>query len=404
MAKKKVVLAYSGGLDTSVIMKWLQEKYDFEVIAMIADLGQKEDLKFAEEKAYKTGASKVYVEDLKKEFIENYIYPTLKARAVYEGKYLLGTSFGRPLIAKRQVEIAHKEGATAVAHGATGKGNDQVRFELTYLALDPTLEIIAPWKDPNWDLTSREKMIEYAEKHGIPVPVTKKKIYSEDANLWHISHEGGPLEDPMNEPNDDVFTYSNTLKNAPDQEEYIEIGFEKGIPVSLNGQKLDSVTLLEKLNEIGAKHAIGQIDMVENRLVGMKSRGVYETPGGTILYRALQELEELVLDKDTYHFKDILSNKYAELVYNGMWFTPLRIALDKFFNSIHSNTTGTVRLKLYKGNVIVAGKKSPFSLYYEQLASFGESELYDHKDAKGFIRLLGLPLIVRALQNIPLDE
>lgn len=400
---KKVVLAYSGGLDTSVIMKWLQDQYGYEVIAMIGNLGQNEDIEAATKKAYDTGAVKVYVEDLRKEFIEDFIYPTLRSGAIYEGKYLLGTSFGRPLIAKRQVEIAQKENATAVSHGATGKGNDQVRFELTYMALNPKLEIIAPWKDPNWELTSREKMLDYAEKHNIAVSVSKKKIYSEDANIWHISHEGGSLENPMNEPEENVFTYSKTVTQALNEPEYVEIEFEKGIPISVNGKKLDGIGIVNILNEIGARHAIGQADMVENRLVGMKSRGVYETPGGAILYRAYREIEELVMDRDSMHYRQMLAVKYAEIVYNGQWYAPLRVAFDRFFDSLHSNTTGVVRLKLFKGNIITAGKKSPNSLYIDELASFGETGLYDHKDAIGFIKLLGLPMKVRALKKINFD-
>ncbi len=401
---KKVVLAYSGGLDTSVIMKWLQDVYGYEVIAMIADVGQDEDLKKIEEKAYKTGATKVYVEDLREEFVNSYIIPALKIGAIYEDKYLLGTSLARPLIAKRQIEIAKKEGAEAVAHGATGKGNDQVRFELTYMAIEPSIKVIAPWKDEKWDLTSREKMIDYALKNGIEVPVTKEKIYSEDANLLHISHEGGELEDPKNEPMDRVFTYSLPLEKASDTPEYVKIDFKEGIPIKLNDKTLSPLEILMELNKIGAKHGIGQVDMVENRLVGMKSRGVYETPGGTILYKAYREIEELVFDRETSHFKRILSDKYAELVYYGLWFTPLRKAIEEFFDYLHKRTSGWVKLKLYKGNIISAGKDSKNSLYIEDLASFGETDLYDHKDAKGFIKLFGLPLKVRALKGIDYDE
>ncbi|RAP31590.1 argininosuccinate synthase, partial [Candidatus Marinamargulisbacteria bacterium SCGC AG-410-N11] len=353
--KNKVVLAYSGGLDTSIMIRWLIDAYDCEVIAMCANLGQADELDGLEEKAKKSGASKVYVEDLREEFITDYIYPTMKANAIYESKYLLGTSFGRPLIAKRQVEIAQQEGANMVAHGATGKGNDQVRFELTFMALDPTLTIVAPWKDPKWTLHSREDCIEYANQHGIDVSQNKKRIYSEDRNIWHISHEGGELENPSNEPNDDVYTLSSILQNAPDQPEYVSIDFEKGVPVSINGNRLGPVELLDQLNQLGSKHAIGQVDIVENRLVGIKSRGVYETPGGTILYDAHSQLEQLVLDRDTLHYKQSLALEYAKLVYDGRWFTPLREAMDAFVNVTQENVTGTVKVKLYKGNVVPAG-------------------------------------------------
>ena len=397
MSKEKIVLAYSGGLDTSVMIPWLKEHYHCDVIAMCANLGQEEELEGLEEKALQTGASKAYILDCREEFIEQYIYPTLKAGAIYESKYLLGTSFGRPLIAKKQVEIAQKEGATMVAHGATGKGNDQVRFELTFMALDPTLKIVAPWKDPKWDMHSREDCIAYAEKHQIPIVQTKEKIYSEDRNIWHISHEGGELENPGNEPRADVFTLSNILEKAPDQAEYVEIEFIKGIPHAVNGEKLGAVALLTALNKLGSKHAIGQVDMVENRLVGIKSRGVYETPGGTIMYAAHQELEQLVLDRETCHYKEQIALKYAELVYDGRWFSPLRIALDAFVNETQKNVTGKVRLKLYKGNVVPAGSWADKSLYLEDLASFSDSALYDQKDATGFIKLFGLPLKVQGL-------
>jgi len=394
---EKVVLLYSGGLDTSIMIPWLKENYHCEVIAVCADLGQNEELNGLEEKAIKTGASKLYIERLTEEFITDYIYPTIKAGAVYEGSYLLGTSFARPLIAKRAVEIAQKEGATAIAHGATGKGNDQVRFELTIMALDPTLKIIAPWKDPLWKLHSREDCIAYAEERNIPISQSKKRIYSEDRNIWHISHEGGVLESPANEPPDNVYTLSNTVENAPDKAEYVEITFEQGTPVAVNGKKLKPVELLSELNAIGAKHAIGHVDMVENRLVGIKSRGVYETPGGSILYFAHRELERLVLDKDTSHFKEILSVRYSELVYNGQWFSMLREALDEFIKVTQRNVTGTVKCKLYKGNIIVAGTKAEKSLYLEDLASFTDTELYDQKDATGFIKLFGLPMKVSGL-------
>ena len=394
---KKVVLAYSGGLDTSVIIPWLKENYGCEVIAFAADLGQGQELEGLKEKAVKTGASKCYIEDLKKEFVEEYIWPTLKAGAVYEGKYLLGTSFARPLIAKKQVEIALKEGADAVAHGATGKGNDQVRFELTYMALAPELKVIAPWKDPKWTLNSREDAVDYAKKHNVPINVSKQKIYSEDANIWHISHEGDELEDPWNEPDPRVYTLSKKVEEAPDKATYVEIEFQKGVPVGLNGKRMDAVRLLTSLNQLGGDNAIGQIDIVENRLVGIKSRGVYETPGGTILYEAHRALEMLTLDKETLRIKDTLAIKYADLVYNGQWFTTAREALDAFVDRTQEDVNGTVRLKLYKGNVIPAGVKSPDSLYSTDLASFTNTALYDQKDAKGFIKLFGLPLLVKKL-------
>jgi len=399
MAKKKVVLAYSGGLDTSVIIPWLKENYDCEVIAFAADLGQGEELEPLQEKAIKTGASKIYIEDLKEEFVRDYIFPTLRARAVYEDKYLLGTSFARPLIAKRQVEIAHKEGAQAVAHGATGKGNDQVRFELTYMALDPRLEIIAPWKDPRWKLRSREDALNYAQKRKIPLTVSKEKIYSEDRNLWHLSHEGGELEHLSATPSKELWSISQPLAEASDEPEVLELEFEAGTPYALNGQKLSCFSLLKSLNIIGAKHAIGQIDIVENRLVGMKSRGVYETPGGTILYEAHRILESIVLDKETYHYKQQVALKYADLVYNGQWFTPLRNALDAFVTQTQKKVAGKVSLKLYKGNIIFNGVSSPYSLYSEDLATFSEDNIYDQKDATGFIKLFGLPLKVQAINS-----
>jgi argininosuccinate synthase len=397
---KKVVLAYSGGLDTSIMIHWLKENYGCEVIAFAADVGQGlREIKGLKERALKTGASKIYIEDLTKEFIEEYIWPTMKSGAVYESKYLLGTSFARPLIAKRQVEIAEKEGANAVAHGATGKGNDQVRFELTYMALNPKLEIIAPWKDDKWKINSREEAIDYAKKHNIEIPVSKEKIYSEDANIWHISHEGDELEDPAKEPLDRVFTISKTIEKAPDKPTYIEIEFKQGVPVALNGKKMDALTLLTELNKIGGENAIGQIDIVENRLVGMKSRGVYETPGGTILYQAHDILEQLTLEKETYQYKLRLAHKYAELVYNGQWFTSLRESLDAFVEESQKVVNGTVRLKLYKGNVVPAGVKSPDSLYLEDLASFTNVDFYDQKDATGFIKCFGLPLKVKKLKQ-----
>jgi argininosuccinate synthase len=394
---KKVVLAYSGGLDTSIIIPWLKENYGYEVIAMAADLGQGEELAPLNEKAIKSGASKLYIEDLQEEFVTDFIFPTLKAGAVYEGKYLLGTSFARPLIARRMVEIAQQEGAVAIAHGATGKGNDQVRFELSVKALNPDLEIIAPWR--LWDIKSREDAIDYAVARGIPVPVTKDRPYSMDRNLWHLSHEGGDLEDPWNEPKKDLFLLGVSPEDAPDQAEYVELEFEQGTPVAVNGEKLAPVKLLEALNVIGGKHGIGIVDMVENRLVGMKSRGVYETPGGEILYTAHQALEHLTLDRLTLHYKEQIALKYAELVYDGVWYSPLREALDAFVNVTQQNVTGTVRLKLYKGNCSLAGTKSPYSLYNEEFATFGRDGVYNQKDAEGFINLFGLPLKVRALME-----
>ena len=394
---EKIVLAYSGGLDTSIMIPWLKENYGCEVIAMAADLGQEEELSGLEEKGMKTGASKVYIEDLREEFITGYVYPSLKAGAVYESGYLLGTSFARPLIAKRQVEIAHKEEATMVAHGATGKGNDQVRFELTYMALDPSLRVIAPWKDPRWTLRSREECIEYARERAVPVSQSKKRIYSEDRNIWHISHEGGVLEDPGREPPDDVYTLTRTVENAPEKGEYVEIAFEKGVPVAVNGKELPPVELVTQLNSRGAVHAVGHCDMVENRLVGIKSRGVYETPGGSILVTAHREIERLVLDRATMHYKELVAAKYAEMVYDGQWFSPLREALDAFVEVTQQNVTGTARVKLYKGNVIPAGSKAEASLYNQDLASFADSSVYDQKDASGFIRLFGLPMKVAGM-------
>ena len=391
---EKVVLAYSGGLDTSVIIPWLTENYGYEVIAMCADVGQGDDLEFVKQKAIKTGASKVYVEDLREAFITEYIWPTLKAGAVYEGKYLLGTSMARPIIAQALARIAEQEGAVAIAHGATGKGNDQVRFELTIKALAPHLKIIAPWR--LWDIRSREDAIDYAEKRGIPVPVTKARPYSMDANLWHLSHEGADLEDPWNEPKPDLCMISKTPETAPDKAEYVEIGFEKGTPVSVNGSKLNPIALMEKLNELGAQHGVGIAELVENRLVGMKSRGVYETPGGTILYKAHEYLESATLDKMTLHEKQKLAITFAEVVYNGQWYTPLREALSAFVDKTQENVTGKVRMKLYKGNIIKAGLWSDYSLYSEEIATFGESD-YDQTDANGFINLFGLPITVQAM-------
>ncbi len=394
---KKVVLAYSGGLDTSVIIPWLKENYDCEVIAMCCDLGQGEELDPVYDKALKSGASKCYIEDLKTEFLEDFVWPVLKAGAVYEKKYLLGTSFARPLIAKKLVEIAEKEGADAISHGATGKGNDQVRFELTVKALAPHLTIIAPWRE--WDIRSREDAIDYADKHGIPIPVTKKRPYSMDRNIWHLSHEGADLEDPANEPLDDLYMICNTIEKAPNEGEYVTLDFEKGIPVALNGKKLGAVEMVETLNDIGAKHGIGIVDLVENRLVGMKSRGVYETPGGAILHYAHNELEALTLDRATIHYKQLVGIKYAEMVYDGMWYAPLREALAAFVDETQKTVTGTVKLRLFKGNIKSAGAKSPYSLYHEGFVTFGRDEVYNQADAEGFINLLGLPLKVRALMK-----
>ena len=396
MSKMKVVLAYSGGLDTSIIIPWLKESYDCEVIAVAGDVGQGEELEPLREKAIKTGASKIYIEDLKEEFVTDFIFPTIKAGAVYEGKYLLGTSFARPVIAKRLVEIAEREKADAICHGATGKGNDQVRFELTIKALNPALKIIAPWRI--WDIKSREDEIDYAEARGIPLTVTKKKIYSMDRNLWHLSHEGADLEDPWNEPKKELLEISVPVEDAPNTPEYVTIDFEKGIPVAVNGKKYAPVALIEELNKLGAKHGVGVADMVENRLVGMKSRGVYENPAGSILYAAHKNLEEITLDRATAHYKEQAAVRFAELVYDGCWYTPLREAMSAFVDKTQETVTGTVKVKLYKGNIIPAGVKSPFSLYDEEIATFGEEEIYNQKDAEGFINLFGLPLKVRAMK------
>ncbi|MGI6665523.1 MAG: argininosuccinate synthase [Christensenellaceae bacterium] len=397
---KKVVLAYSGGLDTSVIIPWLKENYDnCEVIAVAADVGQGSELSGLEERALGTGASKLYIEDIKDEFVNEYIFPTLKAGAIYENQYLLGTSFARPIIAKRIVEIAKAEGADAIAHGCTGKGNDQVRFELAIKAFAPTMTIIAPWR--TWELKSREDEILYAEKHNIPITITRETNYSKDKNLWHLSHEGLDLENPANEPNyDAILEMSVTPEKAPDAPTYITLSFEKGIPVALDGKKMDGVALIEALNKIGGANGIGILDMVENRLVGMKSRGVYETPGGTILYRAHEALETLTLDRDTLHYKQqMVAGKFSELVYYGQWYTPLREALSAFVDSTQETATGEVKLKLYKGNVILAGVTSPYSLYDEDIATFEEDDVYDQMDSKGFINLFGLPIQVQALKQ-----
>lgn len=387
---KKIVLAYSGGLDTSVILKWLKQKYKAEIIAYVADVGQNDDFNLVKEKAMKTGADKVYVEDLKEEFVKEYINPVIKANALYENRYLLGTSIARPIIAKHQVEIARKENADAVSHGATGKGNDQVRFELTYKALGPDLKIIAPWRE--WEFKGREDLIRFAKEHGIPVPVTKAKPYSSDMNLFHISFESGVLEDPWNEPLEDMFVMTRSPEKAKEKPEYIEIEFEKGEAVGLNDKKMDPVKLLMELNRMGGENGIGRVDMVENRLVGIKNRGVYETPGGTILMFAHRDLETLCIDRETLHYKEMISLKYGEMVYYGQWFTPLKEAFDAFINKTQEYVTGTVRLKLYKGNIIAAGRKSPYSLYDPRLATFEKEEIYNQKDAEGFINLFGLQI------------
>lgn len=395
---KKVVLAYSGGLDTSVIIPWLKEHYNnCEVIAACADLGQGDELEPVHDKALKTGASKCYIMDLKEEFISDYVWPTVKAGAVYEKKYLLGTSFARPLIAKKLVEIAEKEGADAIAHGATGKGNDQVRFELSVKALAPQLAIIAPWRE--WELRSRDQEIDYAAAHNIPIPVSHDHDYSMDRNMWHLSHEGSDLEDPWNAPKDELFIVTNIPEKAPDKPEYVELEYVEGVPVSVNGEKLSPAKLVEKLNEIGIRNAVGITDMVEDRLVGMKSRGVYENPAGAIIYYGHNDLENLCLDRATQSFKQQVSIRYSELVYDGMWFSPLREALDAFVTETQKTVTGTVRMKLYKGNIYSAGVKSPYSLYSQEYVTFGEDEVYNQADATGFINLFGLPLKVRALMK-----
>ena len=399
---KKIVLAYSGGLDTSVIVPWLKENYGCEVVCFCADVGQgDEDLRGLEQKALRSGASQCVIRDLKEEFASEYLFRMLKAGGVYEHKYLLGTSVARPLIAKHLVDVAHEVGADAVAHGATGKGNDQVRFELTVMALDPRLKIVAPWRE--WDIRSREDAIAFAAKHNIPVVATIKSIYSRDSNLWHLSHEGGLLEDPWNEPEESMYQISTSPENAPDEPEYVTIEFESGTPVAVNNEKLSAAKIVERLNTIGGTHGIGRVDLVENRLVGMKSHGVYETPGGTILFNAHRELESLILDRETMHFKEMVAIKYAELAYNGLWFTPLREAIDAFVDSTQGPVTGTVRLKLYKGNIISAGRKSPFSLYREDFATFGQEDVYDQSHAEGFIRLFGLSMKVRALNGLPVS-
>ncbi|MCH5162357.1 MAG: argininosuccinate synthase [Clostridiales bacterium] len=394
MAKMKIVLAYSGGLDTTIIIPWLHEHYDCDVIAVAADVGQGDELEPLHEKAKKSGASKLYIEDLKEEFVKDCIFPTIKAGAVYEGKYLLGTSFARPVIAKRLVEIAKREKADAICHGCTGKGNDQVRFELTIKALAPDMKIIAPWRI--WDIKSRDEEIDYAKAHDLDVPVTKEHNYSMDRNLWHLSHEGSDLEDPANEPKDEMLLISKPIPATPDKPEYVSIDWFEGEPVAVNGEKLPPVALIEKLNEIGSRHGVGVDDLVENRLVGMKSRGVYENPAGSILYACHKNLEEITLDRDTSHFKEHVAIKFAELVYDGKWYTPIREALSAFVDSTQKTVTGTTRVKLFKGKITPAGMTSPYSLYDEEIATFGADEVYDQKDSAGFINLFGLPLKVRA--------
>lgn len=391
---EKVVLAYSGGLDTSIIIPWLNENYGYDVIAFIADVGQGEDLDAVVEKAYKTGAKKAIVKDLRTEFLTDYVWPTVRSGAVYEHKYLLGTSIARPVIAKHQVETALSEGATALAHGSTGKGNDQVRFEHAYQALAPELKVIVPWRE--WNLVSREDCLDYAEAHGVSVEASRTKIHSRDRNLWHVSHEGGELEGTDKPVDPSTWRISNSPQEAPDREETVEIGFEGGVPVSVNGQALPAVQLVELLNEIGGRNAIGRIDIVENRFVGMKSRGAYETPGGTLILESLRQLEALTLDRETAHFKENLALKYAELVYFGLWFTPLRESLDEFFKKVEENTSGSVKMALYKGNISFVSRTSSNSLYNVDLSSFTMGESYDQKDAAGFINILGLPARVRA--------
>jgi argininosuccinate synthase len=398
----KIVLAYSGGLDTSIIIPWLKENYSCDVIAMVADVGQGDDIEAVVDKAYKTGAGKVVVEDLRQEFLTGYVFPALKAGAVYEHKYLLGTSLARPVIAKHQVEVALREGATALAHGCTGKGNDQVRFELAYQALAPELKVIAPWRE--WNLKSREDCLDYAEKHGIPVAASREKIHSRDRNLWHISHEGGELEDAANAPLPSTWQLTRSPQEAPDREEQVKLGFDKGIPVSVNGMKADPVTLLDLLNDIGGRNAIGRVDLVENRFVGIKSRGCYETPGGSLLVAAHRELEALCLERELAHFKQHIALKYAELVYFGQWFTPLREALDAFVETTQQTITGTVTLSLYKGNVSIVSRESEYSLYRTDFSSFTMSDSYNQKDAEGFIRILGLPSRLRARSRAEVEK
>ena len=396
---EKVVLAYSGGLDTSVIIPWLGENYNCDVIAVCCDAGQREDFEAIKQKALNTGAIKSYVLDIKEEFVNDYIWPTLKAGAIYENSYMLGTSMARPLMAKKLVEIAQQEGAYYICHGCTGKGNDQVRFETAIKALDPTIKIIAPWRDDKWAFTSREDLIEYSKAHNIPIAQTTEKIYSRDENIWHISHEGGNLENPWNVHKDDIHVLSMPIEQAPDEPTIVDIDFEKGVPVGIDGVKMDSVSLLKKLNKLGSANAVGTIDIIENRLVGMKSRGVYETPGGTILYNAHMALEKLILDRDTMQYKNIVSQKFAQLCYDGLWFTPLMSAINAFVDSTQEFVTGTVMMKLYKGNAIAIASKSDYSLYSEEFATFSKDEVYTQSDATGFINLFSLPLKIRAIQK-----
>jgi len=403
MEKEKVVLAYSGGLDTSVIMKWLKENYDYDVIAVCCNAGQKEDFDAIEEKAMATGAIKALTIDLREEFITDYIWPTLKADAIYEGQYMMGTSMARPLMAKKLVEVCEKEGAFIIAHGCTGKGNDQVRFETSINALNPAIKVIAPWRMPEWPFESREDMIEYADKQGIPISQSNAKIYSRDENVWHISHEGGELENPWNEHYDSIHVLSVPPEQAPDEPTYVDIDFEAGIPVAIDGEKLGPIELLSKLNDLGSANGIGTVDIIENRLVGMKSRGVYETPGGTILFAAHQGLEQLILDRDTTQYKMIVAQKFAQLVYDGLWFTPLREAISAFVDKTQEKVTGTVKMKLYKGQAYVAARKAPYSLYNEEFATFSKDDVYDQSDAEGFINLFSLPLKIRAIQKITVE-
>ncbi|MGB6129233.1 MAG: argininosuccinate synthase [Psychrilyobacter sp.] len=397
MKKEKIVLAYSGGLDTSIIVPWLKENYDLEVIAVCVNLGQEDDMEDVKIKAIESGASKIYVENVAEEFVGEYAFKGLKAGAIYEDSYLLGTAFARPLIAKKLVEVAHKEGATYICHGCTGKGNDQVRFEVGIASIDPSIKIIAPWRE--WDIKSREDAIDYAESKGIELSVTKEKIYSRDQNLWHISHEGGDIEFLENEHKDDLYMMVKSLEDAKDEAEYVEIGFESGVPISVNGEKLSAANILMKLNKIAGEHGVGVADIVENRLVGMKSRGIYETPGGTVLYKAIKELESICLDKETQAFKKNIGQKYGELVYNGLWYTSLKEGMDAFINEVSKVVTGTIKLKLYKGNIKVAGRISPNALYDEGISSFGASDLYDHHDAEGFIKLFSLPSKIKAMKG-----
>jgi argininosuccinate synthase len=396
MHKETIVLAYSGGLDTSIIVPWLKENYGADVVCVAADVGQGEELDGLVAKAKASGAKECYVEDLREEFLTEYVWPTLRSGAVYGRKYLLGTSMARPIIARRQVEVARQVGASVLAHGCTGKGNDQVRFELTYAALAPEMKTVAPWRE--WDIRSREDALDYAAIHGVPVTATREKIYSRDRNLWHVSHEGGPLEDPDFEPQEDMFLLTRSPEDAPNRAEYVTVGFERGYPVSVDGEALGAVALLERLNEVGGLHGIGRIDLVEDRLVGMKSRGIYETPGGTLLYAAHSELEQLVLDRRTLALKDAVAPRYADLVYEGRWWTTERAAMDALVDVTQEHVTGEVKLKLYKGNLTVAGRRSAHSLYDERFVTFGEDDVYDQADAAGFIRLYGLPMRVAALK------